>query len=578
MSRFELSEEQRDAAISDRDHLLIIAPPGCGKTEVLAHRAVHQVGLLQPNQRVLALTFTKRARANLEERLRSVLGQARARRQIAVHNFHGFAAQVVLAHGRTIGLRMDGLRMPKASTMRRAMEAAGGGKAMYDAERLLADVKRSPLSEAEVLEAIEQQDGSEATLLAARVERARQDANELHHEDLLRHAQRLLRIPTVARLYQTHFGAVLVDEFQDLSLQQLEIAFSSCNQRRTFAGDPLQGIYSWAGAAPTKAEALIKHTCGDPIRMRESYRSSPTVLEAVNSISELVDPESGLVSALPDEWPGGGCSAALVLENQAAEAEVAVRLAKSIHSAAPEASIGIIARAQWRRKAIDAAFANLTDVLVRRWELAIDDPATVALIRSTVAALPKRATLADARVAVLKSLDPADVDAKGLVEDAFEILEQSEASTARSAIKRIRTADSQQTVGPGVHLLNAHTGKGQQFDWVFVVGLEEGHLPGNRSKQGVALDEEQKVLLVMLSRARHGLIVTRTLTGEGWNGPKPVQESRWWSSVKTRYSSEIEVNAHLTGELKASIEYAGGLETFPKPRRSSAVVASPRYT
>lgn len=542
---FALSEEQYAAATSEKKHLLIVAPPGCGKTEVLAHRAAHQIDLLKPNQRVLALTFTKRARANLEERLRSVLGQTRARRQVVVRNFHGFATQVVLAHGRTIGLRMDDLEMPKTSTMRRAMEAAEGGDAIYEAEQLLAEIKRSPLSDAEVLETIEQSQRSEATLLAAKVERSRQKANQLHYDDLLRHAQRLLRIPAVARLYQTHFGAVLVDEFQDLSLQQFDISILSCTDRRTFAGDPHQGIYSWAGAAPVEVEAEVRRTCGDPIMLRESYRSSPMVLEAVNSISEQVDPELGLVSAIPEEWPGGGCSAALVLQDQAAEAALAVRLATLIHRAVPDASIGIIARAAWRRKYIDAAFVEQTDVPVRRWEFAIDDPATVALIQSAVSALPRGASVADARHAVLDSLDPADVDARELVDDAFNILEQSESTTARAAVSSIRTADSKRSVGPGVHLLNAHTGKGQQFDWVIVVGLEEGHLPGKRNSHGDALDEEQRVLLVMLSRARHGLVVTRTCETAGWYGPKPVVASRWWSEIKARYSSEEEIQSHI---------------------------------
>ena len=540
-----LSEEQYAAATSEKNHLLIVAPPGCGKTEVLAHRAAHQIDLLKSNQRVLALTFTKRARANLEERLRSVLGQTQARRQVLVRNFHGFATQVVLAHGRTIGLRMDDLGMPKTSTMRRAMEAAGGGDAIYEAERLLAEIKSSPLSDAEVLEAIDQRQRSESTFLAAKVERARQEANQLHYDDLLRHAQRLLRIPAVARLYQAHFGAVLVDEFQDLSLQQLDLAILSCVERRTFAGDPLQGIYSWAGAAPAEVEAEVRRTCGDPIRLHESYRSSPMVLETVNSMSEQVCLGSGLVSALPEEWPGGGCSAALVLQDQAAEAALAVRLATSIHRAVPEASIGIIARAGWRRKIIDAAFADQTDVPVRRWELAIDDPATVALIQSAVTALPRGATVADARLAVLDAIDPADVDARELVDDAFDTLEQSEATTARAAVRSIRTADPKRAVGPGVHLLNAHTGKGQQFDWAIVVGLEEGHLPGKRNSHGDALDEEQRVLLVMLSRARHGLVVTRTRENDGWYGPKPVAASRWWSEIKTRYSSEEEIQSHI---------------------------------
>lgn len=545
MSTFVLSEEQHAAATSEKDHLLIVAPPGCGKTEVLAHRAAHQIDLLKPNQRVLALTFTKRARANLEERLRSVLGQTKARRQVVVRNFHGFATQVVLAHGRTIGLRMDDLGMPKTSTMRRAMEAAGGGDAVYDAERLLAEIKRLPLSDAEVLEAIDQRGRSESALLAAKVERSRQDANQLHYDDLLRHAQRLLRIPAVARLYQEHFGAVLVDEFQDLSLQQFDISILSCADRRTFAGDPHQGIYSWAGAEPAEVEAKVRRMCGDPIMLRASYRSSPLVLEAVNSISEQVEPGSSLVSAKPEEWNDEGCSAALVLQDQAVEAALAVRLATSIHDTEPEASIGIITRAGWRRNYIDDAFDKQTSVPVRRWGLAIEDPATVALIQATVSGLPRGATVNDARLAALDTLDPSDVDARELIDDAFEALGQTGATTARSAVRSIRQTDPQQVVGPGVHLLNAHTGKGQQFDWTLVVGLEEGHVPGSRNRCGDALDEEQRVLLVMLSRARHGLIVTRVRTRDGQYGNRPVNKSRWWAALKTRYSSEDEIQSHI---------------------------------
>ncbi|XKH52070.1 ATP-dependent helicase [Citricoccus nitrophenolicus] len=546
MSGFSLSTEQLAAATSPKEHLLIIAPPGCGKTEVLAHRAAHQIDSLEKNQRVLALTFTKRTRSNLEERLRSVLGHARSRRQIAVRNLHGFATQVVLAHGRTIGLDMENLELPKTSTLRRAMEASGGsGAAMYDAERLLSDIKRHPLSDDEVLEAAQQWGSGQAAELAVRVESARQDTNQLHYDDLLRHAQRLLHIPAVARLYQAHFGAVLVDEFQDLSMQQLDLALLSCSSRRTFAGDPLQGIYSWAGAAPAEVEAKMRRTCGEPIRLHESYRSSPKVLETINSIGEQIDPGSGLVSALPERWPGGGCSAALVLQDRGTEAALLARLAGAILGRTPEASIGVIARAGWRREDIDAALSRETAFPVRRWDLAIDDPGIVALIQSTVATLPRGASIEEARLAVLDTVDPADVDTRELIDDAFDTLDQSDAATAKAAVRSIRTSDPKQAIGPGVHLLNAHTGKGQQFDWVFVVGLEEGHLPGRRNSEGDALAEEQRVLLVMLSRARQGLVVTRTRMTVGMYGPYQAKQSRWWPSLRAEYSSAEAIERHL---------------------------------
>lgn len=545
MSVFSLSREQLHAATSDNDHLLIIAPPGCGKTEVLAHRTAHQINALETNRRVLALTFTKRARSNLEERLRSVLGHARARRQIVVRNLHGFATQVVLAHGRTIGLDIESLELPKTSTLRKAMKAAGGGSAMYGAEHILREIKRNPYSDAEVLTAIQQRSPGLEGQLAEKVERERQETNQLHYDDVLRHAQRLLRIPAVARLYQAHFGAVLVDEFQDLSMQQLDLALLSCTSRRTFAGDPLQGIYSWAGAAPAEVEKEVRRTCGDPIRLHESYRSSPKVLETVNSVSEQVDPGSSLVSAQPEQWPSGGCSAALSFQDRAAEAAWLKRLAGGILSRDPAASVGVITRAGWRREDIDRAFAGETAFPVRRWDLAIDDPEIVDLIQSTVATLPHGTSVSAARPAVLDAVDPADVETRELIDDAFETLEHSNVTMARAAVKSVRVSDPKQAIGPGVHLLNAHTGKGQQFDWVFVVGLEEGHLPLKRNSQGEALAEEQRVLLVMLSRARHGLASTRVHMANGMYGPYSPGPSRWWDGIYSEFSSTEEIEAHL---------------------------------
>lgn len=139
--------------------------------------------------------------------------------------------------------------------------------------------------------------------------------------------------------------------------------------------------------------------------------------------------------------------------------------------------------------------------------------------------LPRGASVEEARLAVLDTVDPADIDARELVDDAFDTLENSGATTARAAVRSIRVSDPTQAIGPGVHLLNAHTGKGQQFDWVFVSGLEEGHLPLKRNSQGDPLSEEQRVLLVMLTGAvtaytydKAGRLTKAAITG----GTKPT--------------------------------------------------------
>lgn len=542
-----LSDEQAAATKAEARHAMLIAPPGCGKTEVLAHHANHLIQFLGPNQRLLALTFTNRAQANLQERLRNVLGYARMRRFVTVRNFHGHATHVVLAHGRTVGMDLDSLQLPKTSTLRRALEATGEKwETRSDAEAMLGGVKRAPLSDEEVLSALAQRRPDSGAELAQHVEQERQAANQLHYEDLLRHAQRLLQVPAVGHLYRCHFGAVLVDEFQDLSLQQLDIARLSCAERQTYAGDPLQGISSWAGAAPEEVEREIRASCGEPILLRESYRSSPSVLANVNSMSKALGAAAELVSAQPKRRAGGGCSAALVVRGRADEAHVIAALSRKILTRNSAASVGVISRAAWRRQDIDGAFSMESDFTVRRWDLALEDPRVVALIRETISSLPRGASLEAAHDAALDAVDPSDVDTLEQVGDAFLALGQTQASTARAALRSVRVSDPKQAVGPGVHLLNAHTGKGQQFDWVFVIGLEEGHLPGKKSSHGRALVEEQRVLLVMLSRARHGLVVSRVQMNDGRYGPYAATPSRWWNTIDGAFTTLAQVEAHIT--------------------------------
>jgi DNA helicase II / ATP-dependent DNA helicase PcrA len=515
------------AATSNAPNLLVVAPPGCGKTELLAMRAEALIPRLLPNQRILALTFTNRARANLSKRLVDLLGQTRVRRYVSVRNFHGHAAEIVLAHGRTLGMQLNGIGMPTSKTSRRALaQFSMDAPSNRAAAELLATIKRRPLSDDEVLAALD----AAGDALAKRVEVERLAANQLHYEDLLRHAQRLLQVPEVANLYHQHYGAVLVDEFQDLSLQQLEVALRSSTGSRTFVGDPLQGIYSWAGADPTRVEAALRTVCGAPIQLTVSYRSSPAVLRMLNGIASQMS-AAPLMSYDPAVWPGGGAAAAFTAPSRPAEAQFIATTSRRIIEANPALSVGVITRSSWRREDIDKAFAAMPTVPCQRWDLAVENPAILDRLRTAVRAMPRDVTFEAARDKVIATVDPGDVDTIEQIEDAFDQLALGATGTVRAALSQLHVRSYDAAVGPGVHLLNAHTGKGQQFDWVFIPGLEEGHLPDRRSTDGEALAEEQRVLLVMLSRARHGIVVTTAKTLSGRFGPYPSAPSRWLSGL-----------------------------------------------
>jgi DNA helicase-2/ATP-dependent DNA helicase PcrA len=524
-----------DPARSDAANLLVIAPPGCGKTQLLARRAAYLIPQLRPNQRILALTFSNKARENLAERIRSVVGRQVFRRYIRMRNFHGHATELLRAHGATIGLdpnftqptiraldqpvraRFAGLPVAAAADRRKAMEAA------------LGQAKQRPLDDQQVMDALISTGNADAVA----VEAAWRQAGLLSYADLLRHVQRLLQLDAVANLYQHHYGAVLVDEFQDLSPQQLDITLRTVTACRTFVGDPLQGIYTWAGARPVEVETQLRKLCGSPLSLTQSYRSSPAVLAVVNAASA---PMGGLAlsAAEPARWPDGGAAVAVTFPAGIEEGRWITEQCAAIMARDSEASIGVIARAGWRRRVIDSAFAS-SDVPFTRWDLAIDNPAVVDILRAAWRRLPARSSVDALENTALSGLATGDSDTFNDVVDAITALRDmaADAGSVTRALAQLRIRErTEAAAGPGVHVLNAHTGKGQQFDWVFIPGVEDFHMPSGLAHTAAELAEEHRVLLVMLSRARHAVILSRAQSlisnaGNRYN----TKESVYWQPL-----------------------------------------------
>jgi DNA helicase-2/ATP-dependent DNA helicase PcrA len=519
-----------------RRNLLVVAPPGCGKTELLAHRAKLLLDSLGPGQKILALTFSNKAKANLSSRLLKVLGAERKRRFVAVHNFHGHAADIVRSHGRTLGLRAD-FEIPDKNTQADAIEPYTEGLSEDEAHELrrriedeLRSAKQAPRDDADVLKRL-QRGADERTVL---IEKQRQSTGALFYDDLLRHAQRLLRVPNVARLYRAHYAAVLVDEFQDLSPQQLDIALRTCDISRTFVGDPLQGIYSWTGARPVKVERVLRRVSGEPSGLALSYRSSPRVLDLLGVVSRQLGGDV-LKPHEPERWFEGGITAGIGFASGADEATFIRKTCAKILERQPAATIGIICRNAWRRKPIDAEFAG-SDTPCTRWDLTVDDPRVIELISAGLSRLGGAPSFEALQAELLSGIDATDIDTASDINDALAQLnilaEQTGSIAAALAQLRVRE-DTAEAIAPGVHLLNAHTGKGQQFDWVFIPGFEKGNMPSFLAKSKPQLDEEHRVFLVMLSRARHGVVITRARTLISKKGrPYNPDPSPWISGVR----------------------------------------------
>lgn len=517
----------RDAPEPD---LLVIAPAGCGKTEAMALRVA---GLLERGQvtwpaKVLVTTFSNRARDNIRERLLRHLSQAAVRDRVVVANFHGLAARIFRAHANVIGLDPQ-MRIPDSDWVsdqcrsRRLSFARAG--AVQDILRV---IKQQPVDDAGVWAALTEA-GDEVAL---DIERHRIAEQRLTYDDLPRLAELILHNEPVAGLYRCLFPRVIVDEFQDLTPQLLRMIRHVGLGRTTYAGDVAQGIYGFAGAAPLMALNEIEQEATRKIVFADSHRSSPAVLEMVNALAPFTGGQQ-LQSADPASWPGGGLAGVASLPTTADEAAWARAFADWVLIRAPGHRIGVIARTAPRRRFADTAFEQ-SSLPWHRWDDPLLDTETAKIMRAMLAALDPAEVRAESDVLALlhrvSQLDSVhDPDTRRALNDALgwacDLLREGlNPSQVRARIKM--GDDSTLLTTPGVHLLTGHAGKGQQFDWVIILGTEEGCIPDFRATASNARAEEARVLSVMISRAQHGVVLLRAAAVESRDGrPWPKDPS-----------------------------------------------------
>ena len=509
----------------DRD-LLVLAPAGCGKTEALALRVQGflQRGDVALPEKILVVTFSNRARDNIRERMLIYLGASQLRERVSVVNFHGLSARIFKAHANTIGLDPD-LKISESDWVGEECRHKG---LEFSVEARAKDALQRAKLECRTDDEVDAFLSSSGETDALEIERDRVADNRLTYDDLPRVAELILRNRKVAELYQAHFGAIVVDEFQDLTLQQLRIISAIGHKKTTYAGDLAQGIYGFTGAKPDEVFKRISSECAGVVTFSESHRSSPAVLAAVNSLIPVTG-GTALTAANPASWPGGGLFATARFDTDEDEARWTADMARMLLAKVPHHRIGIMARTVNRRAAVEAALTDL-GIEFFRWDDGVLDTETARAMRSMLGSLDLSAfESANDGFEFLRILSGVDslieVTAKENLVDAlgwcFELLRDG--MTPQEIRERIRVGDETKLVTmPGIHLLTGHVGKGQQFDWAMVIGAEDGAIPDFRAKSNDAVAEEARVLSVMISRARHGVFVSHAVdvaaaSGKRWN-------------------------------------------------------------
>jgi DNA helicase II / ATP-dependent DNA helicase PcrA len=526
----DLDPEQRAAAGIVDGPLLIVAGPGTGKTRTLTHRLAHLIlerGVAP--ERCLAVTFSRRAAAELEERLAVLLPETASR--LLVTTFHGLGLTLLREQAREVGLDR-GFRVAtpeeRIEIVREAFEISPSR-----AERLLEEISRSRRG-----------DPSPSDQAAAYVE-ALERRNLVDFDDLLLRPLRLLQErPDLVAHYQERFRWISIDEYQDIDPLQYALIrlLAPPGANLCAIGDPDQSIYGFRGA---DVGFFLRFQQDYPgarvVHLTRNYRSTRTLVEAACQAirpASLV-PNRRLVAVRE------GTSERVIIQpaaSERAEAELVVHTLERLlggttsfsfdsgrvgHGDAPELSFADVA-VLYRT---DSQAAPLIEALGRAgipFQKRSHRPLTEDLgVRALLPILQKgsegRSVEALLEKAILElvpgtSADPAVVLAGAELLRPLAVRFRDDLDGFLAEVAVGGEVDTWDPRAERVSLLTLHASKGLEFPVVFLVGCEDGLLPLRWPGAEPDLAEERRLFFVGITRARSRLFLfhsrKRTVRGE----------------------------------------------------------------
>jgi DNA helicase-2/ATP-dependent DNA helicase PcrA len=309
-----LNLKQQEAAEFGSGPLLIIAGAGTGKTNTLAHRVAHLVLSGAKPERILLLTFTRRAAQEMTRRTQRILGSnaepgTRNPEPHAVRipwsgTFHSIANRLIRRHAAAVGLDVSfsvldrGDAADLMDVLRHELGFSKVEKRFPRKDTCLAIYShrvntQRPL--AETLDALfpwcAEWEAQLTELYRAYVDKKLTN-QALDYDDLLLYWHAMMSDQRLAAEIGSEFDHILVDEYQDTNVLQAEILkyLRPSGDGVTVVGDDAQAIYSFRAAT-------VDNILGFPdqyvpenglpasiITLEDNYRSTQAVLDAANAL------------------------------------------------------------------------------------------------------------------------------------------------------------------------------------------------------------------------------------------------------------------------------------------------------
>ena len=299
-----LNDRQREAVLTDAQHLRVIAGAGSGKTRVLVERVIYLVKEKNISPaKIMALTFTNKAANEMKNRLSQ--NEIDGLENMYLGTFHSICNRFLRRHIKLSGFYEPDYNIITAGEQKtfvnnilknlnidKRVEEKKYNETLFSAEYITGRINKL------------KQDGIRAKDFNITTDKATGDElfleiYQTYEEDtrkqnlvdftelLLLTVELLMKYEKLQETMKNYFEAILVDEFQDTdNLQFLFINLIKGKTASLFVvGDEDQAIYSWRGARVENILKLDKQYKNlKTILLEENYRSSKTILLAANSL------------------------------------------------------------------------------------------------------------------------------------------------------------------------------------------------------------------------------------------------------------------------------------------------------
>lgn len=287
-----LNERQKEAAMCTEGPLLILAGAGSGKTATMTHRIAYLIEKGISPYKILAVTFTNKAAAEMRQRVERLTGVCPG---MWILTFHSMGLRILRENYESAGYEKNFVvydTVDQKALLKNILKDLNVDPREYPVNYIGAIISKEKEADRSPQEYLEEEGENFKSKIIYSVYREYQSRlkknNAMDFDDLLRNTLHLLRdYPDILGEYQRRFLYIMVDEYQDTNHIQYEIIkmLAAASRNLCVVGDDDQCIYQWRGADIRNILDFEKDFKeARVIKLEQNYRSCGNILSAAHSV------------------------------------------------------------------------------------------------------------------------------------------------------------------------------------------------------------------------------------------------------------------------------------------------------